>query len=239
VNVSATTHVAITEARRAARVTAGLVTPLVLPALLAAGYDRSFDMLHDGQPHNTNSSGNSVSLSQWDAIQLDANELRVWLPGPVDLGGTAKGWAAERIANQLAEQGVCLVDLGGDMVGRGKPWPVQVHDPFQPDTPYVTFTLTDRAVATSGTDYRRWGAGKHHIIDPRSGIPAASDLVSVTVIHPDAVLAEAFAKAVLLQGSLKGLAWLAQQPDAAGLAFDHEGRVLATENFLPYITQGA
>jgi thiamine biosynthesis lipoprotein ApbE len=64
--------------------------------------------------------------------------------------------------------------------------------------------------------------------------------VSVTIIHQDAVLAEAFAKAVLLQGSHTGLAWLAHQPDAAGLAFDTEGQVLATENFQHYIiTQGA
>jgi thiamine biosynthesis lipoprotein len=243
-NVSATMYAAVSEARRAARVTDGLVTPLVLPALLAAGYDRSFDTLHDdpsltASPHDADPPSNVGSLSQWDAIQLDAHGPRVWLPGPVDLGGTAKGWATKVIADQLAEYGPCLVDLGGDIVGRGKPWPVQVHDPFQPDTPFATFALADQAVATSGTDFRRWGAGKHHIIDPRSAMPATTDLMSVTVIHPDAVLADAFAKAVLLQGSFDGLAWLAQQPDAAALAFDHEGRVLATENFLPYITQGA
>jgi thiamine biosynthesis lipoprotein len=97
----------------------------------------------------------------------------------------------------------------------------------------------DRAVATSGTDYRQWGDGKHHIIDPRSNAPAQSDLVAVTVIHPDAVLAEAYAKAVLIRGSIDGLAWLTDQPDAAGLVFDHEGRVLASERFRHYLTQGA
>jgi thiamine biosynthesis lipoprotein len=244
VTVSETMCHALAEARRAARITDGLVTPLVLPALLAAGYDRSFDLLSDGSSppapaHDTNTSHNTDSLNQWGMIQLDVRSSRVWLPGPVDLGGTAKGWAAERIADQLAEYGACLVDLGGDIVGRGSSWPVQVHDPFHAETPFNTIGLADRAIATSGTDFRRWGVNKHHIIDPRSGQPAVSDLVSATVIHPDAVLAEAFAKAVLLQGSLNGLAWLAQYPDAAGLAFDHEGRVLATENFLPYIVQGA
>jgi thiamine biosynthesis lipoprotein len=232
--VTATMVAAISEARRAAQVTDGLVTPLMLPALLAAGYDRSFESVRERQvPHPS-----ANTLSSWEAIKIDRSGSRVWLPGPVDLGGTAKGWAAQVISNQLSEHGACLVDLGGDIVAQGKPWPVQLHDPFQPDTPFATITLADGTVTTSGTDFRRWGAGKHHIIDPRTGRPAESDLLSVTVIHPDAVLAEAFAKAVLLQGSLDGLAWLAQQPNTAGLAFDHEGRVLATENFLPYIKQG-
>lgn len=242
--VSATMCAALGEARHAARMTNGLVTPLVLPALLTAGYDRSFDTLHDAPSHTasrqaTSARSDQESLNRWEAIQLDANGPRVWIPGPVDLGGTAKGWTAETIADRLAEHGPCLVDLGGDMVGRGKPWPVQVHDPFQPDIPFATFVLADCAVATSGTDFRRWGAGQHHIIDPRTGTSAKSDLLSVTVIHPDAVRSEAYAKAVLLQGSLDGLIWLAQQPDAAGLAFDQEGRVLATENFQLDITQGA
>lgn len=240
VTVSSTLYEAIVQARRAARVTDGLVTPLVLPTLLAAGYDRSFETLHDW-PSNSISQArtdNSASfpLAQWSAILLDMAGERVRLPGLIDLGGTAKGWTAEVIADRLAEHGPCLVDLGGDMVGRGKPWPVELHDPFLPDIPFATFALADRAVASSGTDYRRWGTGKHHIIDPRSGAPADSDLLSVTVIHPDAVLAEAFAKVVLLQGSLNGLAWLSQYPDAAGLAFDHDGRILATENIKNTLT---
>jgi thiamine biosynthesis lipoprotein len=244
VPVSTTMYAAVAEALRAAHATDGLVTPLVLPALLAAGYDRSFDTLGD-QPSQgawaltSEAADHHLPVSQWKAIQLDTCRPRVRLPGPIDLGGTAKGWSAEVIANRLSGHGPCLVDLGGDLVGRGKPWPIQVHDPFQPNIPFATFMLADRAVATSGSDYRRWGAGQHHIIDPRSGAPAQSDLLSVTVIHPDAVLAEGYAKAVLLRGSKDGLAWLAQQPDAAGLAFDHEGRVLASESFQPYLAQGA
>lgn len=244
VDVSPTLYTAIAQARRAARVTDGLVTPLVLPALLAAGYDRSFEALRQSSPDTRSRPGPRepdylAALTRWHAIQLDAEGGRVRLPGPLDLGGTAKGWTAEIIADRLSAHGVCLVDLGGDIVGRGGPWPVELHDPFQPDTPFATFSLLDRAVATSGTDFRRWGAGEHHIIDPRRGTPADTDLLSVTVIHPDAVLAEAFAKAVLLQGGLDGLAWLAHFPDAAGLAFDHDARVLATENIKRYITQGA
>jgi len=131
------------------------------------------------------------------------------------------------------------VDLGGDIVARGKPWPIELHDPTNPNHPFATFALADAAVATSGTDFRRWGAGKHHIIDPRSGDPAVTDLISVTVVHPDAVLAEAYAKAVLLQGSRDGLTWLTHQTDATAVAFDYQGRVLATDNVQTQVTQGA
>jgi thiamine biosynthesis lipoprotein len=225
----------IAQALMAARLTGGLVTPLVLRALVAAGYDRSFEMLQGTVTGRTE----GVPLCDWEGIQLNETARRVWLPDQIDLGGTAKGWSAQLVANRLAGYGAALVDLGGDIVGRGKPWAVQLHDPFQPDTPFTTLTLHDEAVATSGTDYRRWGTRQHHIIDPRTGIPADTDVVSATVIHPDAVLAETFAKAVLLQGSRAGLSWLAQQPQTAGAVFDREGRVLATENFQTHIQQGA
>ncbi|WP_119071387.1 FAD:protein FMN transferase [Aggregatilinea lenta] len=220
----------LSEALRAARATDGLVTPFVWSALVAAGYDRSFEAMQEATNIGTPS-----PLSYWQAVQLDAETRQVWLPDRIDLGGTAKGWTAQTIAHRLAVHGACLVDLGGDIVGSGGPWRVDLHDPFHPSTPFVSLTLRDRAVATSGTDYRRWGVNQHHIIDPRTGAPALTDLVSVTVIHHDAVLAEAFAKAVLIQGAVAGLNWLAQQEGAIGLAFKHDGSVMATENFSAYI----
>lgn len=222
-------------ALRAARITGGWVTPLVLRALVAAGYDRSFEEV--SRAGKAGDHATPVPASRWEAIQLDRAAGRVWLPDAIDLGGTAKGWAAQQIAQRLAAHGPALVDLGGDIVAQGKPWTVHVFDPFQPETPFAVVALHDRAIATSGTDYRRWGADRHHIIDPLTGAPAWTDVVSATVIHPDAVLAEALAKAVVLQGSIAGLGWLAQHDRAAGLVFDRTGRVLATENFQAYITQ--
>lgn len=224
----------IAQALDAAYITNGLVTPLVFHALVAAGYERSFDSLE--APTRTST---PPALTSWEAVQLDEKESQVCLPDAIDLGGTAKGWSAQNVADRLADYGPVLVDLGGDMVAYGKPWMVYLHDPFQPETPFLALSLHDQAVATSGTDYRRWGNGQHHIIDPRTGAPADTDVLSVTVIHPDAVMAEAFAKAVLLKGSRAGLGWLAQQPDAAGAVFDREGRLLVTENFPAYIQQGA
>lgn len=198
----------------AAHLTGGLVTPLVLKALVMAGYADDFSVplpAWDGAIH----------LHDWRDIHVDANQ--VWLPDEIDFGGTAKGWTAARIAQDL---GTALVDMGGDIVATGRVWTVLVADPFQPDQPFATVTLKDRAIATSGTDYRG-----QHIIDPRTGRAAQTDVLSATVIHPDAVSAEALAKAVLIMGSAAGLHWLSTHPDAAGLVFCHDGSVIATENF--------
>ena len=228
VYVSETLQVNVEQALYAAYLTEGLVTPLVLRALVMAGYDRDFPTLEptfvDGPIH----------LHDWQDIQI--LEGRVWVPDEIDLGGTAKGWTAQHIARQFDR---ILVDMGGDIVARGKLWKVYVADPFDPETLFTTVLLEDMAIATSGTDYRRWGVEQHHIIDPRTARPAITDVLSATVIYPDAVMAEAMAKAVLLLGSQQGLEWLQQHPHAAGLVFCHDGAVLATDNFQSYIQQGA
>lgn len=232
--VSQTMYANIAQAVEAARLTDGLVTPLVLNALVGAGYVHSFDVVPS--PVRT---APSSPARPWQAIRLDGSARRVWLPDQIDLGGIAKGWTAQRVADRLATYGAVLVDLGGDMVARGGPWPVQVEDPLHPDTQFTTLAVSDLAVATSGIDFRRWGPDLHHIIDPRTGRPASTDVVSATVLHPDAVTAEAFAKAVLMQGSHAGLAWLARHQEAAGAVFCQDGQVLATENFQTYMYAGA
>ncbi len=219
----------------------GLYNPLVLPALIAAGYDRSFDNLDtaSAQTHQAP----RVTIPDWRKIKFDTQTQRVNIPGPIDLGGSAKGWIASQIANKLAVYGSCLVDLGGDMVARQHPdypvdWDVQVYDPFNPDNPVALVNLSEGAIVTSGIDYRHWGENQHHLIDPRSGKPAQSDVVSVTIIHPDAIYAEAYAKAVLIDGSLRGLSWLMEETLAAGLVITKDSRVLASSNMQSFILQG-
>jgi len=215
-------------AHEAAQATDGLVTPLVLNALIMAGYDRDFDDL----PTSYQSLA-PIHLHHWQQIEIINNH--VWLPDQIDLGGTAKGWVAQTLAQEL---GVALVDIGGDIFANGKSWAIHITDPFNPSKSFATVAIENQAIATSGTDYHRWGKNRHHIIDPRTTLPAETDVLSATVIYPDAVLAEAFAKAVLLQGSHDGLAWLNNQEDAAGLVFRHDGSVLATSNFQAYFIQG-
>ena len=209
----------------------GLVTPVVLEALVAAGYDRSFDALPrelDAVPVSAWPSTGSLAEVTWDKPTRS-----ICLPADVslDFGGVAKGWAAHQAAQRLAGLGPSLVSAGGDIAisaehSDGSPWLVDVDDPFQPGKFIETLALGRCGVATSGTDYRRWKQGgrwNHHIIDPRSGLPAQTDVLAATVIAPDAMQAETAAKVALILGSQQGMEWLEARPALAGLLILENG----------------
>lgn len=229
-------------ARQAARLTEGLYNPLILGALIAAGYDRPFAQMQT-QPE-IKGTLEAVHMPAWHQFEVDLAKQMVRLPAhsQVDLGGIAKGWAAERIANRLSKRGSCLVDVGGDLVARGRAWDVTVAEAGDAeDVPaLVNLKLTNASVVTTGIDYRHWivnGRTQHHIIDPRTGLPADTDVLTVTIIHPHAPTAEAFAKAVFLLGSDNGLDWLHRQWHGAGLVTRNDGTVLASSRFLQYLTE--
>lgn len=230
--VSAVLFANLSAAKHAARLTDGAFNPLVLPALIASGYDRTFDAL--SAPETTS----PMPAADWHEIELRSQTHEACIPAgsAVDLGGSAKGWVAEQVANALAVHGACLVDFGGDLVARGAPldlpgWEVTIADPSSA-APVARLWLRDASLVTSGIDFRRWtgqdGTLHHHIIDPRTGRSAVTDVLTVTVQHPSAVTAEAYAKAVLLRGADSGLHWLASRWDAAGLVVRQDGAVLAT-----------
>ncbi len=243
--VSDVLYQAVEKALHAATLTDGLYNPLILPALVAAGYSRTFDEIRAGASPEAHSPDLPVIVPDWHSVELSSRRRAVRLPAgaQIDVGGTAKGWTAELIADRLAAYGPCLVDAGGDLAARGAPegqpgWPVAVAEPGQDDAGTILWiALADKAVATSGLDYRRWRQGgkmQHHIIDPRTGRPARTDVQSVTVICPAATTAEAYAKAVILLGSDAGLEWINQQPQHAALVVCAGGTVLATQDFMAH-----
>nr|WP_189951792.1 FAD:protein FMN transferase [Streptomyces alanosinicus] len=143
--------------------------------------------------------------------------------GSLDPTGIVKGWAAERAARLLAGvAGVCGVSVngGGDVQLLGtpepqRPWRVGVADPLRPGGLAAVVSAAGTAelsVATSGTAER--GA---HIVDPRTGRPAVTDLVSVTVVGPRLTWVDCWATAAFAMGSRAGLAWLESLPDVEGL----------------------
>jgi thiamine biosynthesis lipoprotein len=170
--------------------TGGLFDPTVHDALVAAGYDRTFDELPaDGPPAAPRSCGGGVDVV--------GRRIRLEPGFRLDLGGIAKGYAVDHAAGLLAEAGPCLVNAGGDLVARDRPWPVGV----QTADGGITLALENGAIATTGTDRRRWRRGRadaHHLIDPALGLPAASDYLRVTVVAATATEAEVLAKAVFL-----------------------------------------
>ena len=227
-------------AKQGARLTDGLYNPLTLMALIQAGYDRSFEQLEP-----TDGEIKSSLILDWRDIRIDANLHRVMIPAPIDLGGIAKGWTADYLSGKLAAYGSCVVDMGGDIAvydptsefGRE----IAVAEPGMTDHPTVKVMLKTGSIVTSGTDYRRWqkaGQSQHHLIDPRTGLPAQTDVLSATVIYPHAPTAEVYAKAILLLGSIAGLEWINRQWEHAALIVRNDGAVLATNAFQNYVLEG-
>jgi FAD:protein FMN transferase len=244
VHVSSVLLENVLAAKHAARLTNGLYNPLILPALVAAGYDRSFDQI---TAMLTPEIVPPIPIAPWSEIEIDIGSSTVRLPAgsALDLGGVAKGWTAATIADELAAYGSCLFSAGGDIVARGTRqgrfgWTVAVAEPGSDAANVLHVLLQDRAVVTSGVDRRYWqhkGQRRHHIIDPRTGQPAQTDVQSVTIIHPHAPTAEAYAKAVLLLGSKAGLVWLNKQWDSAGMVVRNDKAVLATTNWQSFIVR--
>ena len=181
-------------ALEARETTGGRFDPTVHDAVVAAGYDRTFDAVRSGafdSPRAPQPRCGGRVLVTGSTIELQ--------PGfRLDLGGIGKGYAADRVAELLAVVGPCLVNAGGDIAIRGGNWPVGV-------TEEVTLELTEGGLATSGRDRRRWshnGEERHHLIDPGTGLPAADAPVRVTVVAESAAAAEVAAKTAFLGGKI-------------------------------------
>lgn len=149
----------------------------------------------------------------------------------LDSGGVGKGLAADLLAGVAKDSGApgVLVDLGGDIraIGcdeQGAPWRVGVADPLAPTRLPAEWTVTDAGVATSTTVKRRWGADAHHLIDPRTTKPAASDLLQVTAVAGTTLEAETWAKTALILGAGDARAWLREREIEAVLV-GRDGRV--------------
>lgn len=223
----------LTCALAAAEESDGIFDPTVLPALRRAGYDRSFELLA-GEAAPGNGVGTEDAMRaglDWRSVEVSPVPRTVTLPTGVqiDLGGIAKGWTVDRVAEMLGAWGAALVDAGGDIRASaapgGVPWPIGVEDPFAPVESLGALQLTDGAVATSTIGRRHWvrnGQIMHHLIDPRTGEPCHSDLHTVTALAPTVVRAEVAAKTALILGSIAGRAYL-ERRGLSGLLIDRGG----------------
>jgi FAD:protein FMN transferase len=247
---------ALDVALRAARLTGGDVDPTVGAALVLAGYDRDWRLLDPpaGGPGGiAHAPGTARERSGIFAeprltvratvrrgcatIELDRTDATVRIPRGVilDLGATAKAWAADRAARAVWEVcgGGVLVSLGGDIATAGPApaggWRVHVTDDHRagPDAPGQRLTICGGGLATSSTAVRRWrsdGSTMHHIIDPATGAPTLGPWRTVSVAAADCADANIASTAALVRGD--GAAeWLAQMGLPARLV-DHRGAVL-------------
>lgn len=222
------------ECLRLHKTTGGVFNPLVLRSLEAAGYDASFERLTSAEP------APAQATPPLTALQLDHEYGTASLPlGPgIDLGGIGKGYAVDRAASLLEQAEDYLVDAGGDIYAAGRApdgcyWRIDVAHPGSPDTRLDVVALSDQAVATSWTTRRRWktsGGWAHHLIDPRTGLPAESGVVGSTVIARRAVDADVFAKCALILGPDHGIAFLDAQ-GAHGLLVLVDGSIRTTNGW--------
>jgi thiamine biosynthesis lipoprotein len=223
-------------ALEAEKTSAGLVSAALLEALVRAGYDRSFDEM----PREVAPVSGWKTQSSLAEVSLDPASRSLWLPADMrlDFGGVAKGWAAAQAAQRLSVLGPALVSAGGDIaisaaLPGDAPWPVTIDDPFRPGEIIATLGLRACGLATSGTDYRRWKQGgrwSHHIIDPRSGQPAQTDLIAASIIAPSVTRAEMAAKAALILGSQRGMQWVEARPELSALLVLESGEILCSQS---------
>lgn len=230
-------------ARTAEQHSDGLVTPVLLDALTEAGYDRSFETI---APVLVDCWPRSYAIpSGLPQIEWDATTRTIFLPPGLhlDFGGIVKGWAANETVNRLSQYGPVLMDAAGDIAIGGKQsngeyWPVGVANPFHPRDNLELLRLENCGVATSGRDRRRWQRNsnwQHHIIDPRTGLPAETEVLTATVIAATSIRAEWAAKTSLILGSQAGLEWLNADPELAGLLVLEDGQCLYSCNFDKYL----
>jgi thiamine biosynthesis lipoprotein len=213
VEVGALCLEAVCVALRVAELTGGLVDPTVGANVRLAGYDRTFDelRLRDGRRVRVR----FLPVAGWRTVRIDRARGTVTVPAGVelDLGASAKALAADRASSAAADATGCgvLVSLGGDVAAAGRPpeggWPIRVADDHAAplDGPGPVVAVAEGGLATSGTRVRRWitSAGEfHHIVDPRTGRPAATPWKTVTVAAESCVLANAASTAAVVLGEV-------------------------------------
>jgi len=226
-------------ALRAAALTGGAVDPTVGESLRIAGYDRDWASIQEqsgeGPAHTRRLSLRRIA--GWRCVQLDPESGTVLIPRGVsiDLGATAKAWAADRGAEAARRAGArgALLAVGGDIAIAGEPppggWRVRVTDDHRaaPGEPGQTITLRDGGLATSSTTVRRWrraGAQMHHIFDPATGRPALAPWRTASVTAASCAEANIAATAALVKRS-GAPEWLSGQRLPSRLV-GHDGLVL-------------
>ncbi len=242
VDLSADTALLVERAIEAWRLTGGGFDPTLLDALVAAGYDRSFEQLRDDPDRPP--AVPRLAVTRPGVTEITVHGTSVTLPAGMgfDPGGIGKGLTADLVAAELmaaGADGVCL-NMGGDLCVRGSSptgagWTLAIEHPWCAE-PIALVGLWQGAVATSSVLRKAWtmeGRPRHHLIDPHTEQPAQTDLALASVIAGDAWVAEVLAKAVLLRGRHRAFDLL--DDDTAALVVDHEGNVSASPSLVAYL----
>ena len=245
VEVSADTRLLLQRATEAWRMSGGLVDCTLLPDLVLAGYDRSFELLgsEPGEPMVARQArgvgaGSATRFSAPTDIEVGVASVRMPSGLGVDPGGIGKGLAADLVSAEAMDDGasgVC-VDIGGDLRVRGTGpsgagWTISVDHPNLGTL--ALLGLSDGAVASSTTLRHTWsvaGETQHHLIDPRTRRPSTTSVEFCTAIAGSGWRAETMAKATMLRGGPHPFD-LVDGTGAEALVVHADGALTATDGF--------
>jgi len=222
VKVSPETLEIINKTIETAKASEGAFDPTIAPVI------RLWDFTHKSPEPSIPSVhvvDNALKLTGFNKIRVDEERSEVFLEQQgmeIDLGGITKGYTADKAADAIRKKGIrsALVAIAGDIRGfgtstSGRAWKVGIQDPrpkTESDRPWeeviATLYLEDRAISTSG-DYQRFfmkeGKRFHHILDPRTGFPAETDLISASVIAPEGWMSDGLSTGIFILGAEKGM----------------------------------
>jgi thiamine biosynthesis lipoprotein len=247
---SALLYQVLVEANRYFIQTAGLFNPYLGKLIESLGYSRSFEMLVGEQTSMDEESSHAKEVTD-TPVQFNPGMKSVTLHKQVsvDLGGIAKGWSAHQLAQILKLDGLTegAINAGGDITLWGtkeRAMDIGIANPYQPEEDLLMVNIRGEAgIATSSMLKRRWkdkdGNVNNHILDPRSRGSVASDLTQVTVIAPNLIEAEVYAKCMLIIGSKACFTWLEQMnPRCAAIGVLKDGTYRMGGDLAAYCMEG-
>lgn len=219
------------------RETGGIFQPAILQNLEAAGYQKSMNHWAVGDIGDVEERERAADVTvlqplkervPFEVVDRARRIIRKEDCVRLDLGGVAKGWTVDRAVELIGSLGSGYVNAGGDLRVFGErelPWNIGVEDPHAPERDLALIGIKRGAVATSSTWKRRWmrgGKWMHHLMDPATGRPSDTPLVSSTVTAPTAVQADVWAKTVLLLEPEKAEQWIRDRKEHAILVDIHK-----------------
>ncbi len=196
----------------------------------------------DGGTPSRQAVGAARELTGFSSLRLQKRGRTAGLSKPgqsVDLGGIGKGYAADRVTEIFRKHGIssAFTDFGGNVAALGakpdgSPWRIGIRHPLRKGELIGVLSIVNRSVVTSGDDQRAVtgpdGARRSHIIDPRTGMPASSGLLSVTVVAECSAIADALATALFAAGLREGMRYLARYPGTQAVFIDRDLSVFIT-----------
>lgn len=224
--------------------TSGIFDPTILKNLEGYGYNKSF-LAQDFNKGKIDLKKENINFGR---VIIKQDEKTVLLPRDlkIDLGGIGKGYIVDVLSSVLKNKAYknFWVSAGGDMhlsgvSEDGNCFQVAIQDPLNLEEDIFYLKVNEElSVATSGIAKRKWekqGKNYHHIIDPRTALPADNKILAVTVVSNHTVKADIYAKTVLILGREAGLAFIDNQQDAEALIIEEGLQFSFSKNMFKYL----